>query len=200
MLLGTVAVSPQECQVKAASVKKTKKAALKAYKKLLSKDEIYIGKEYVCKLSEDNQFAIEDLNHDGIPEMIIDAENEFGMSCMDIVFTYYKSNVCIVIKTSHGYVSGYKKGNIFSADYMNRGYAVVMHYSIVKGKAKGVAECCDDTATGNADCKGTTYLVNDKESTKKKYDSVIKKHTKGSKMYKIKKYKVTSGNIKKYLK
>lgn len=184
----------------AASTKVTKKAALKAYKKMLGKNSISIEDVGDCNLNEDISFAVKDLNHDGIPELIIDTETVYGMSCMDVVYTYYKGKISFVTKTNHGYAESYSKGTVFATGQMNHGYGTLSIYSIQKGKAKEMAYYIDDTASGADEIEGIVYYVADKKTTKKKYNAYVKKLTKGTKSSSIKCHPLTKANIKKYVK
>lgn len=175
-----------------------KAEAINAYKSFLNQNKISVGDRGKCKLKKDIQFGIEDLNHDGVPELILNTESEFGESCIDVVYTYYNEEVSFVTYSNYGNVISYKRGSIFETDHVNRGNGYIAVYNIEDGTGEEIAHITDDT--NDLGIEGVVYYIGEKRVSRKKYHKYIKKLTKNSKYSNIEMYSLTKHNINQYLK
>lgn len=167
----------------------SKKSALKAYGNALMNGELTV--------SDDTTFSVEDINHDGTPELILFSTN----SGLKRLYTYYKGEIKSIISYSSScYTKYYKKGCVFAVyRYYGEGrdQEDVTHYKIIKGKIKQTAYYYDDISTGTI-TPTIKYEIKDKEVSKKKYEAYVKKLTKGSKEKKLEFHPIDDSNIEKY--
>ncbi len=176
-----------------------KEAALKTYGKFMEKDNAKLKIDGIVQKFDfsKERFSIKDLNHDGIPELII---NTMRGSLNAVVLTYYNGKIKIVLGCYHAYPKYYKKGNVFTVDALTNGISILSTYKIKKGKAVKLAEVTDDSA--RYDAKGKKYYIDDEKVGKSKYEKYIKKLTKStaSSIKDLEYYDITSENINKVTK
>lgn len=182
LIVSSICAAGIQVQYAQAATKKT--MALKKYKSALKKKKIPVSGGDNYKLYKDTEFGIVDLNHDGVPELIVNYEH---------IYTYYNGKITEVLLCSQG-ITAYKKGSVFMSESMHAGNGHFNFYSIVKGHGKMVANEAL-LESGEHYC----YIGN-KEVSKKKYNKYIKKLTKKSETIEIPMYSLTNRNINKYVK
>lgn len=178
-----------------ASAASYKTKAIKAYKTFLAKSKIRVNNGYGNESLSTSKlkFALVYLDNDTIPELI--AYDLHGG-------TWYRH-----------FIFAYKKGKVKQISQMNSNYFAVKYY-----KKKGVLCCqqCDGKneyyyvrvkGTKRTDIlykRGSKYYkcvgYNRKSVTKSKFNSLLKKYVGSTKTTKIRYYKNTAANRKKYLK
>ena len=181
LIISSICSTGTQVQYTQAATKKT--VALKKYKSALKKKRISVSGGDNYKLYKDTEFGIEDLNHDGVPELIINYEH---------IYTYYNGKITEVLYSSEG-IAAYKKGSVFMSESMHAGNGHFTFYSIVKGHGKEVASE-SLLESGEHYC----YIGN-KEVSKKKYNKYIEKLTKKSETVEISMHSLTNTNINKYV-
>ncbi len=160
-----------------ASATNKREAALKTYEKFLKRGNAKLKIDGILQKFDFSQerFSIKDLNHDGVPELII---NTMRGSLNSVVLTYYNGKIKTVLGCYHAYPKCYKKGSVFAVDTLTNGVSILSMYKIKKGKAVKVAELTDDSA--RYDSKGKKYYINNKKVGKSKYNKYINKLTKST--------------------
>lgn len=148
-------------------------AILKSYYDLLINPIMY---EDELLYSDNLSFSIVDVNHDGIPELLLDNVENFGMAIQQILYTYYNGVVVPLGGYGHGTFQMYKSGSIFSGLSVSMGYTTENVYQINEGKLEEVAYRYSDVATGTEN-PTTTYYVSDVLVDKAVYEAFIMDHT-----------------------
>ncbi len=176
--------------------------ALKAYKKFLRKSQVDVKVSNSAKLKMDNaSFLVTDVDHDGIPELVLETSQQFGMACDSILFTYHKGKVEQVLNTDHGGLIVYEQGNVFMRVHMNPGYSRQEIMTLSQGRAKVLAAYQDDSAAVGDQKATIKYTIGKKNVSRKRYQAYLQKLTNNSKRTDLQSgyHKVTSANIKKYV-
>lgn len=181
LIISGICSTGTQVQYTQAATKKT--AALKKYRSALKKKKISVSGGDNYKLYKDSEFGIIDLNHDEVPELIINYED---------IYTYYNGKITEVLYNSLG-INAYEKGSVFMSESMHSGNGHFIFYKIVKGHEKMVARE-SLLESGEYYC----YIGN-KEVSKKKYNKYIEKLTKKSKTVEISMHSLTNNNINKYV-
>lgn len=182
LLLLLVATIIPSGQLNAAS---KKKAAKRAYDKLLSKSEIKW--RYSTVDSSDLKFALKDINRDGTPELLIYNENASHSEGWERVYTCYKGKLKYL--GTYTSLTIYPKKKCYQDTYSNQGTWKQRYFTIRKGKRKKLAsyECSYTRPSGVKYTKkkddGVTYYyynmkVNGKKASYKKCMKTIKKLSK----------------------
>jgi hypothetical protein len=201
-IVGKISREPVKVQAETKKSAKQQKQAIKKYKNILKKRVLSLSElADDCDLTT-ARFAVMDLNHDSVPELILDTMEQYGEATSALVLTYYHGNISLAATCSHGYPEYFSKGNVFTTCYSNRGYGDTIVYEIQKGKGVPVAEVTSDLAAGLENPKGVQYYISGKEVTKKKYNAFLKKRTKAtaSTSNSLNYYEVTSSNVDMYVK
>lgn len=131
LIISSICSTGTQVQYTQAATKKT--VALKKYKSALKKKKISVSGGDNYKLYKDFEFGIIDLNHDGVPELIIN--DDYGY---DHVYTYYNGKITEILYSNQG-ITAYKKCSVFMSESMHSGNVHFVFYSIVKGHGKQVA-------------------------------------------------------------
>ncbi len=155
IILSTETVVPELYYVQAKSTESDQNAALKAYKKKLSKSDITIAGDTYNTAND--SFAVADINHDGVPELFMRGNGT------QIVYQYKNNSV----KTLAAFAAGdmlqcFEKGNILRKGRMLQGYIYEDICRISKGKLKSVASAVYDDTGSLAD----EFIVNGKKQRK----------------------------------
>lgn len=118
-----------------------------------------------------------DVNSDKTPELIISTPTQFGASCYGIMYTYYNGKVCTLTTIDHGWFESFKGCKLISIGFGHEGYTYTKYYKISKGKLELVAEHTDDTdVMANSDPEGEVFKINDKKTSKSKFNKWLKKN------------------------
>lgn len=197
MLASTVtSAMPMNVQrVEAASkATKNRKKAIKAYTELLNGSKIEVSNGDFVDVDDDLSFALNDMNNDGVPELIVDTMIPCGMRCCQVMYTFHKGKAVVNDFVSYGGFSSFDKGSVYMVERARFGEWTRDYYKI-----KGGDSVC--VASGDNSSSDESYLINDKNVSKKKFLAFVKRNTKNSKATIVDKkmHKVTSANIKKYL-
>lgn len=186
-LLSVSVIAPGTGETVQAASKKS--AALKAYKKVLGKSMIKVGKESFEKSR--TSFAVKDISADGIPELILIKKGDSYGDSVLLISTYHKKKIKSVFSDMwrENSVYAYKKGGVFyipgrqGAEWKN-------YYKIKNGKLKSVAYYENDAGK-------ITCCIGKKNSSQSKFEKYIDKITQKSQAKKVTFNKVSTKNVKK---
>ena len=180
-----------------------RKKALKAYRKILnstSKVGYYAEREWNTWSPEENQFAIIDTNKDHVPEMLITTSGGYQSRLL----TYTKGKVKRVLEgfaggegTTGGFVFYPNKKLIYSKTIHGSGEFVYYRFNGKKAKLLCEKSC---TAVDMPWENITTYRIKGKKASKAAYKKYVKKVRRKAKKKKVSFHRITSSNIRKYVK
>lgn len=154
-----------------------KEKAIKAYKSFLSKKSVtlkrpgYSFTETFDLTQED--FAVKDLNADGVPELILDPSYDHGAGFRSAIFVYRNGKVAW-LNTSGGTTYYYVGSKVFKVYDLGRGSFGVYYYKIVNGYAKEIASYEGLYTTKEEQCK---YYIKNKKVTRKKFNRYLLKES-----------------------
>jgi len=161
LLSASVAPPKQGEQVQAAS---KKSAALKAYRKELSKKKSRIG------YGQAAYFYVQDVDGDKIPELIM----FFSASSHVSLCTYKNGKVKSLVEAKYG-LDIYPKKHVVMWTYATGNNPCDYWYKISNGKAKLVAYKSKHLVDWSSQRYSEKYKINRKKVSKKKYNRYIKK-------------------------
>lgn len=187
------------------------KAAMKSYAALLASEKRakkVVGKYLFTNVSSSCEFALIDLNKDGIKEIIMTSDGGYHTD----ILAYVSGKVKIVggSYASGGYDKYYPNKHVYYTATIHMGNAIYTYYRFNGKTMKAVAEKCGsdyvNMKTGKPKKSSARltfapykYTVNGKKVSKKKYRSYVKKLLKGSKSQKLKWHENTKANRSRYL-
>lgn len=194
--------------------KDTNKKAITAYRKLLSKEKHKWREDYSSapdvNKTKNYKFACIDLNGDGIKELVVENPEACWADGSVKIFRYVKGKVKKVL-LCHGF-EWYKKSKIILVNDAHTGAYWGTYYKIKNnGKIVKKAEYSgtdDKSYKKQAKHKEsfygmtvyyTSYKINGKKTSYKKYKAALKKMLKAKKYTKIQLYKNTEDNRDLYL-
>jgi len=179
------------------------KKAIAAYDKLLSRNHYNWSKndEWNSKVNKPKyyKFSCIDLNGDGVKELVLENTNASWADCDTMILKYMNGKIKRVLKC-HG-ITWYKKSKIISVEDAHTGIFWGNYYKIRNnGKLINKAEYSGTTDElyrsqakhkeniGDMTIYYTSYKINGKEKSYKKYRKELKRMLKGGKKTKIKLY------------
>lgn len=190
----------------------SKTAALKAYKKLLSKSTFkwhhYNG--YSTVNSSKLKFSLVYIDNNTVPELIVQNPEAAHYEGTYHIYTYRNGKVKYVGDLMDG-VAYYKKTGIVRAHYGGTGGSCYYYFKLSKGKLTYKLYKNDEIEwqyDSNGDGKlsvlyykaKSNKVGNEQKISKAKFNAALKKLIKSKKLSKPKYHKNTSTNRKKYLK
>lgn len=187
LLFGMLLFTAGGVRADAASAK-TK--AVRAYTSLLKKSKVTLkgGELHPVKA----RFAVAYIDNDSVPELIIE---DMEIGCWYLL-TYRNNKVkcleCFIGVFSMNY---YKKKGILTMDVEGFGGESLIYSRISNGKITDVASQTQSVGSGK-----NIYYVKSKKTSKAVFNKYLKNLTGSKKAVKIKFYKNTAANRKKYIK
>lgn len=145
---------------------------LKAYYYFFINPVVY--KEKFLDLLDNTTFSFVDLNHDGIPELLIDTD-DFGMAIQQILFTYYNGDVVPIGDYGHGSFQQYESGNIFSAVSVSMGYLTQNFYQIIENQMVEVATIYSDAGATLGEST-LTYKIDENKVDEATFIAYMEEH------------------------
>lgn len=141
----------------------------------------------------DTQFAVIDINEDGIPEMVYSEDNFYHTS-----FVAYVNNEIKILDEGFSGEQKYYPGKCLYYSYTGgHSFTFYKYYKFTGKKLKSVAEKkCEDML---ANPPVFEYRINGKKVTQRKYKNYTSKLLVGAKEVKLKPHKNTALNRKRYL-
>lgn len=178
--------------------KKKNKKALKAYKKILSRDK------YQISSTNDFKFDVYDINGDGVQELIIDSGGKYSYCMYGEVYTY-TGGKAKKLKSPYSYGAPviYSNGVIYFS-YAHTGGYYFDYFRIKKGKQKIAARyyCHDgyNPKTGGVKFFTDECKLNGKKSSVKKYNKWVKNLERNARVITLDMHSNTYSNRNYYLK
>lgn len=192
--------------VSAEAASKNQKA-LKAYEKILSNPTYSWSSLSNENKTKDYKFACEDLNGDGVKELILyNPTASYGSGYVKILM--YVNNKVKLVSTNSGF-GWYKKRKIIQIDDAHTGSYWQERYKLTSNAktrevssymATDMKEYAKTYKRKEGILYYTSYKIHGKEMTYRNYKKSEKKLLGGEKMITIKEHKNTSTNRKSYLK
>lgn len=170
--------------------------ATAAYRYFLMSDQVI--EDNICSTKEDLQFAVIDINHDGIKEIVTTGDQMYH-AC---VYAYIDDEVKMIDDAFSGSYVWYKNKNLVYRNSAHTGYYPESYSQFKNGKMVVLAnaEGWDYfDANENYSIK-YKYYIKGKKTTKQKYNAYVKKLKSNGKEGKISLHANTASNRKKYLK
>lgn len=170
-----------------------------AYKKFLSNSNSKVYGMSIKDYEGNIKFGIEDIDSNGIPELIFDMTSFYGDSCPKIIYTYKKGKVKCVDESGYkGEIYKFQNSKLFMIKYEKWGSVFITYnsyYKLSNGKLRLVAgEIVDHGSDGTK--KISEYLIGNKKCSKQKFTKYIRKNKCiGKKKDVVAKYSITEENI-----
>lgn len=138
------------------------------------------------------EFALIDLNKDGIPEMAITHDEGYHLT----IYSYVNGKVKDVGAGFSGEQKYYPNKKLYYSVTGHSGYVYMAYYRFNGRRMVKLAYIEGDIFIGE---KSYTYYIGDKKVSKTKWEKYVRKLKKGAKEEKLKYHKNTSLNREKYL-
>lgn len=171
-----------------------------AYKKFLSNPNSKVYGMSIKDYKENIKFGIEDINSDGVPELIFDNGDSRKM-----LYTYKKGKVKCINESGYGdkgRIYKFKNSKLFMIKYEKWGSVFITwnsYYNLINGKLKLVAQKIVDRGNDGTK-KISEYLIGNKKCSKRKFTKYIRKNKCiGKKEDVVAKYSITEENIAKII-
>lgn len=175
-----------------------------AYKKFLLNSNSKVYGMSIKDYKGDIRFGIEDINSDGVPELIFDMTSLRGDFCPKMLYTYKKGKVKCVDEAGYkGRIYKFDENSkLFMIEYEKWGSVFITYnsyYKLINGKLKLVAgKMVDHGNDGTKNISG--YLIGNKKCSKQKFTKYIKKNKCTGKKKDVEaKYSITKENIAKII-
>ena len=168
-----------------------------AYKSFLNSSSIfdndYLGTNNLANL----EFAVIDINHDGIKELVVTGDNMYHAN----IYAYLGGKVTRIDSAFSGDYVYYKNKNLVFNSSAHTGYYPESYAVYKDGRMKVLANAeGKDVITGDTYEIKYDYYINGKQTTAKKYKAYVKKLTVGAVNGKLTLHKNTASNRDKYTK
>lgn len=170
--------------------------AKKAYEEVLTDEKAakrlsLFGSNIDGKLSRDGEFAIIDLNQDGIPEMLYTCDDKYHIDTL----CYVNGRVKKIYNRASSNYEYYPNKSLCYVAWAHGGYFEFIYCKFTGKKMKVLADEYGELL----DAEPRKYTVNGKKSSYKHYKVYVKKLMKGVQVEKPQYHKNTASNRKKYL-
>ncbi len=201
MLLGIQPVAVVKSEAKR---NYTVKKALKAYKVLMLHGNVQEDR-YFSDYEGELQFSIQDMNNDGIPELLLEGlDAMYGLANCASVFTYHNDALVHLGDSGHsGWFEYYKNSNVIKATEYAMGNTHEQYLIMENGTTERIASkemimgFNEDTGEDTYDI---TYYLKDKKVSEKEYTEALKKYNVTDKAVQYKTYEFTKENVLTYCK
>ena len=183
-------------QAMAASKKEKNAEATAAYRYFLMSEQVC--EDNICSDLEQLEFAMLDINHDGIKELYTTGDDSYHAK----VYSYMDDEVKLIDESFAGSYIWYKNKNLVFSNSAHTGYYPESYAKFANGKMVVLANAEGQDyfdKDGNFSIK-YKYYVKGKKVTKKEYKAYVKSLTRNAKKGKITLHKNTESNRKKYVK
>lgn len=195
-LVGTLSLGFHADLAHAVTKSEKNAEAKAAYRYFLQTDKVI--EDNACSTKETLKFAVIDINHDGVKEIVTTGDDMYH-AC---VYAYVNGEVTRIDEAFSGAYVWYKNKNLVFNCSAHTGYYPESYAKFKNGKMVVLANA---EGEDYIDAKGSfsikyKYYIDGKKATKEKYKAYVKKLKANAKKGKIALHKNTKANRNKYLK